>query len=204
MEQLPLSHYNLMEYDYTYYLGSTLRKLKINIEECQEKINRIERYINKLNPNDPDYDNKIHNLTIDKNKTLNELQNYQLTYKVFTEDVDKYPEAIKAIFDFLIELSNQENKEYLYNYLDQLKNINILNSDINFLISSLEQQIMMENAFNTSEEELQAAQKELAPTTLAKTYQKYIKLAQYYDKTKQYNKADLITEILQKSIYKNE
>ena len=193
-----------MEYDYTYYLGSTLRKLKINIEECQEKINRIERYINKLNPNDPDYDNKIHNLTIDKNKTLNELQNYQLTYKVFTEDVDKYPEAIKAIFDFLIELSNQENKEYLYNYLDQLKNINILNSDINFLISSLEQQIMMENAFNTSEEELQAAQKELAPTTLAKTYQKYIKLAQYYDKTKQYNKADLITEILQKSIYKNE
>lgn len=202
MEQLPLSHYNIDKYDYTYQIGYKLRKLKINIEDCQEKLNRIERYINKLNPNDPDFDNKINKLTIEKNELLNELQNHQLTFKVFTEDVDKYPEAIKTIFDFLIDLSNQENKEYLHNYLNHLKNINILNPDINFIISSLEQQIMMENAFNTSEEELQAAQKELTPTTLAKTYQKYIKLARYYDNTKQYNKADLITEILQKGIQK--
>ena len=142
---------------------------------------------------------------------------WQKQYQEFKETPNNDPEIIKTIFDSLIELSKHKVPTQLYMYLSELKNITITNEDINYLIDifSAQKDTFERTYFDDVAENVDEANSRAEAETemfsppinnfdeqlnrkISKNYQKIVKLANYYDQTKQYKKADIITDTLMK------
>lgn len=144
------------------------------------------------------------------------LKGWQNQYQEFKETPNNDPEIIKTILDSLIELSKHKVPTQLYMYLSELKNITITNEDINYLIDifSAQKETFERTYFDDVAENVDEANSRAEAETemfsppinnfdeqlnrkISKNYQKIIKLANYYDQTKQYKKADFITNALE-------
>ena len=137
----------------------------------------------------------------------------------FTTKPNNDPDVIKTILQTLIDLSKKENPTDLYMYMDELKKIKITNEDINYLLDifntqreTFESVYYDDVAENIDEADSRARAEtemfneympknnfdEQANRRISKNYKSMIKLAAYYDQTKQFKKADKIINILTK------
>jgi len=137
----------------------------------------------------------------------------------FTTKPNNDPDVIKTILQTLIDLSKKENPTDLYMYMDELKKIKITNEDINYLLDifntqreTFESVYFDDVAENIDEADSRARAEtemfneympknnfdEQANRRISKNYKSMIKLAAYYDQTKQFKKADKIINILTK------
>lgn len=139
---------------------------------------------------------------------------WQNQYQEFTETPNNDPEIIKTILDSLIELSKHKVPTQLYMYLSELNKITITNEDINYLIDifSAQKETFERTYFDDVVDNLDEVSSRAEAETempdeifseelrrkISKNYQKCIRLANYYDETKQYKKADIITDTLMK------
>lgn len=170
----------------------------------------------ELNPSSPKLQRQVDELK-------ENFDGWRYQYYEFTEKPNNDPEVVKIILDSLIELSKHEVPTHLYMYLDELKDITITNEDINYLIDiftaqkeTFESTYFNDVAENIDEAKSRAeAETEMDDSNIRKiinlpnnnfelrnsrafknNYKKIVKLAHYYDQTKQYKKADKITYIL--------
>jgi hypothetical protein len=137
----------------------------------------------------------------------------------FTSKPNNDPDVIKTILQTLIDLSKNENPTDLYMYMDELKKIKITNSDINYLLDifNTQRETFESVYFDDVSENIDEADSRARAETemfneympkndfdeqtnrrISKNYKSMVKLAAYYDQTKQYKKADKITIILNK------
>ena len=137
----------------------------------------------------------------------------------FTSKPNNDPDVIKTILQTLIDLSKNENPTDLYMYMDELKKIKITNSDINYLLDifNTQRETFESVYFDDVTENIDEADSRARAETemfneympkndfdeqtnrrISKNYKSMVKLAAYYDQTKQYKKADKITIILNK------
>ena len=160
--------------------------------------------------NDPD--NIQLNNELESN--IENFNHWKNQYQEFTETPNNDPDVIKTILDSLIELSKHKVPTKLYMYMDELKNITISNEDINYLLDIFKaQRETFEKTYfddvvdNLDEVKSRAEAETELPDQIfseelrrkiSKNYQKCIRLANYYDQTKQYKKADIITDTLMK------
>jgi hypothetical protein len=135
----------------------------------------------------------------------------------FTTKPNNDPDVIKTILQTLIDLSKKENPTDLYMYMDELKKIKITDPDINYLLDIFNtQRETFESVYyddvteNINEADSRARAEtemfneympknnfdEQANRRISKNYKSMIKLAAYYDQTKQFKKADKIINIL--------
>ena len=135
----------------------------------------------------------------------------------FTSKPNNDPDVIKTILQTLIELSKKQNPTDLYMYMDELKKIKITDPDINYLLDIFNAQrdtfesVYFDDAAENIDEAKSRAEAETEmfnedmPSNnfkqqnnrkISKNYKSMVKLAAYYDQTKQYKKADKITNIL--------
>jgi hypothetical protein len=135
----------------------------------------------------------------------------------FTSKPNNDPDVIKTILQTLIDLSKKENPTDLYMYMDELKKIKITNSDINYLLDifNTQRETFESVYFDDVSENIDEADSRARAETemfneympkndfdeqtnrrISKNYKSMVKLAAYYDQTKQYKKADKITNIL--------
>ncbi len=145
------------------------------------------------------------------------LKGWQNQYQEFIETPNNDPEIIKTILDSLVELSKHKVPTQLYMYLSELNKITITNEDINYLIDifSAQKETFERTYFDDVVDNLDEANSRAEAETemfsnpinnfdeqlnrkISKNYQKCIRLANYYDQTRQYRKADLITDTLMK------
>ena len=137
----------------------------------------------------------------------------------FTSKPNNDPDVIKTILQTLIDLSKNENPTDLYMYMDELKKIKITNEDINYLLDifNTQRETFESVYFDDVSENIDEADSRARAETemfneympkndfdeqtnrrISKNYKSMVKLAAYYDQTKQYKKADKITNILNK------
>jgi hypothetical protein len=137
----------------------------------------------------------------------------------FTSKPNNDPDVIKTILQTLIDLSKNENPTDLYMYMDELKKIKITNSDINYLLDifNTQRETFESVYFDDVTENIDEADSRARAETemfneympkndfdeqtnrrISKNYKSMVKLAAYYDQTKQYKKADKITIFLNK------
>ena len=137
----------------------------------------------------------------------------------FTSKPNNDPDVIKTILQTLIDLSKNENPTDLYMYMDELKKIKITNEDINYLLDIFNTQretfesVYFDDVSENIDETNSRARAETemfneympkndfdeqTNRRISKNYKSMVKLAAYYDQTKQYKKADKITIILNK------
>jgi hypothetical protein len=137
----------------------------------------------------------------------------------FTSKPNNDPDVIKTILQTLIDLSKNENPTDLYMYMDELKKIKITNEDINYLLDifNTQRETFESVYFDDVSENIDEADSRARAETemfneympkndfdeqtnrrISKNYKSMVKLAAYYDQTKQYKKADKITIILNK------
>ena len=137
----------------------------------------------------------------------------------FTSKPNNDPDVIKTILQTLIDLSKNENPTDLYMYMDELKKIKITNEDINYLLDifNTQRETFESVYFDDVTENLDEADSRARAETemfneympkndfdeqtnrrISKNYKSMVKLAAYYDQTKQYKKADTIINILNK------
>jgi hypothetical protein len=137
----------------------------------------------------------------------------------FTSKPNNDPDVIKTILQTLIDLSKKENPTDLYMYMDELKKIKITNEDINYLLDifNTQRETFESVYFDDVTENIDEADSRARAETemfneympkndfdeqtnrrISKNYKSMVKLAAYYDQTKQYKKADKITIILNK------
>ena len=135
----------------------------------------------------------------------------------FTSKPNNDPDVIKTILQTLIDLSKNENPTDLYMYMDELKKIKITNEDINYLLDifNTQRETFESVYFDDVSENIDEADSRARAETemfneympkndfdeqtnrrISKNYKSMVKLAAYYDQTKQYKKADKITIIL--------
>lgn len=160
--------------------------------------------------NDPD--NIQLNNELESN--IENFNHWKNQYQEFTEIPNNDPDVIKTILDFLIELSKHKVPTKLYMYMDELKNITISNEDINYLLDifKAQRETFERTYFDDAVENIDEVKSRAEAETelpdqifseelrrkISKNYQKCIRLANYYDQTKQYKKADYITDTLVK------
>lgn len=160
--------------------------------------------------NDPD--NIQLNNELESN--IENFNHWKNQYQEFTEKPNNDPDVIKTILDSLIELSKHKVPTQLYMYMDELNKITISNEDINYLLDifkaqreTFERTYFDDVAENIDEAGSRAEAESELPDQIfseelrrkiSKNYQKCIRLANYYDETKQYKKADFITNTLMK------
>jgi hypothetical protein len=137
----------------------------------------------------------------------------------FTTKPNNDPDVIKTILQTLIDLSKKENPTDLYMYMDELKKIKITDPDINYLLDifNTQRETFESVYFDDVSENIDEADSRARAETemfneympkndfdeqtnrrISKNYKSMVKLAAYYDQTKQYKKADKITIILNK------
>ena len=135
----------------------------------------------------------------------------------FTSKPNNDPDVIKTILQTLIDLSKNENPTDLYMYMDELKKIKITNEDKNYLLDifNTQRETFESVYFDDVSENIDEADSRARAETemfneympknnfdeqtnrrISKNYKSMVKLAAYYDQTKQYKKADKITNIL--------
>jgi hypothetical protein len=156
---------------------------------------------------------------LSKGDRVENLGDWKYGLMEFTTKPNNDPDVIKTILQTLIDLSKKENPTDLYMYMDELKKIKITNEDINYLLDifntqreTFESVYYDDVAENINEADSRARAEtemfneympknnfdEQANRRISKNYKSMIKLAAYYDQTKQFKKADKIINILTK------
>jgi len=154
-----------------------------------------------------------------KGDRLENLGDWKHGLMEFTSKPNNDPNVIKTILQTLIDLSKNENPTDLYMYMDELKKIKITNEDINYLLDifNTQRETFESVYFDDASENIDEADSRARAETemfneympkndfdeqtnrrISKNYKSMVKLAAYYDQTKQYKKADKITIILNK------
>jgi hypothetical protein len=154
-----------------------------------------------------------------KGDRMENLGDWKYGLMEFTTKPNNDPDVIKTILQNLIDLSKKENPTDLYMYMDELKKIKITDPDINYLLDifntqreTFESVYFDDVAENINEADSRARAEtemfneympknnfdEQTNRRISKNYKSIVKLAAYYDQTKQYKKADKITIILNK------
>jgi len=154
-----------------------------------------------------------------KGDRLENLGDWKHGLMEFTSKPNNDPNVIKTILQTLIDLSKNENPTDLYMYMDELKKIKITNEDINYLLDifNTQRETFESVYFDDVSENIDEADSRTRAETemfneympkndfdeqtnrrISKNYKSMVKLAAYYDQTKQYKKADKITIILNK------
>jgi hypothetical protein len=156
---------------------------------------------------------------LSKGDRLENLGDWKHGLMEFTSKPNNDPDVIKTILQTLIDLSKNENPTNLYMYMDELKKIKITNEDINYLLDifNTQRETFESVYFDDVTENIDEADSRARAETemfneympkndfdeqtnrrISKNYKSMVKLAAYYDQTKQYKKADKITIILNK------
>jgi hypothetical protein len=156
---------------------------------------------------------------LSKGDRLENLGDWKHGLMEFTSKPNNDPDVIKTILQTLIDLSKNENPTDLYMYMDELKKIKITNEDINYLLDifNTQRETFESVYFDDVSENIDEADSRARAETemfneympkndfdeqtnrrISKNYKSMVKLAAYYDQTKQYKKADKITIILNK------
>jgi len=154
---------------------------------------------------------------LSKGDRLENLGDWKHGLMEFTSKPNNDPDVIKTILQTLIDLSKNENPTDLYMYMDELKKIKITNEDINYLLDifNTQRETFESVYFDDVSENIDEADSRARAETemfneympkndfdeqtnrrISKNYKSMVKLAAYYDQTKQYKKADKITIIL--------
>jgi hypothetical protein len=134
------------------------------------------------------------------------LKSWQRGLSRFTSEPNNDPDVVKTIFQSLSNFATKQDPTNLYLYMDELRNITIDNSDVNYLLEIIGDQretferVYFDDAVDNIDETQSRAEAEteigLPPDTRKiATLKTYVKLAKHYDKTQQYKKADIVTKI---------
>ena len=200
----------------TYKPGGINRKLEFYRWMMNDRLRNLNEARQSLSSDESN--DKLQN---EVDKLERNFKGWQNQYQEFKETPNNDPEIIKTILDSLIELSKHHVPTQLYMYLSELKNITITNEDINYLIDifSAQKDTFERTYFDDVAENVDEANSRAEAETemfsppinnfdeqldrkVSKNYQKIVKLANYYDQTKQYKKADHITNTLMRYIGK--